>query len=221
MAIPKTFLDRFLDPTPALQVKYWNESDETPITIPVKHRIGSRPDREGSQYLEGLIDHRAVIELIEFYQTYNGCEICSAFDPRLDDARPLLELKPSQSLSSFTDRYSPGGDLAWTIDLNKSRNLYRGSDRWIAFGEVDGGPCCLTIFLEGNHAGHVFYLAPQPRFNILRPIAKSFNSFLERIAIDVARFLRLVRATVTIRGEDGSNYGFTPIEYLSDGRIIS
>ena len=130
---------------------------------------------------------------------------------------PLLELKPAESIADFTDRYRPGGDLAWTIDFNKSKNLYRGSAGWLAFAEIESGPACLTIFLDGEHAGQVFYVTPQPPFNILRPIARGFHALLGRIADDVAAFLRLVRATVNLRGPDGANYGFVPVEYLPLG----
>jgi hypothetical protein len=128
--------------------------------------------------------------------------------------RPLLELKPAESIAGFTHRYTPGGDLAWTIDLNKSKSLYRGSASWLAFAEIDSGPACLTIFLDGEHAGSVFYVTPQPEFNNLCPIARGFDALLGRIADDVAAFLRLVRATVNLRGTDGANYGFVPVEYL-------
>jgi hypothetical protein len=71
--------------------------------------------------------------------------------------------------------------------------------------------------LDGDHAGSVFFATPQPCFNILRPIAKGFNALLDRIADDVAAFLRLVRAIVTLLGADGQNYGLVPIEYRSGG----
>src|SRR5205807_9179855 len=63
---------------------------------------------------------------------------------------PLLELKPAESIAKFTDRYGPDGDLAWTMDLNKSKSLYRSSADWLAFAEIDSGPACLTIFLRSE-----------------------------------------------------------------------
>jgi len=116
---------------------------------------------------------------------------------------------------AFLDRaLDPSPALLVKIDLNKSKSLYRGSASWLAFAEIDSGPACLTIFLDGDHAGSVFYVTPQPEFNILRPIAKGFHALLIRIADDVAAFLRLVRATVSLRGTDGASYGFVPVEYL-------
>ena len=167
--------------------------------------------------MNSLSGHAALVEFVEFYENYDGVQFCVTFDSRFDEVRPLLELKPAESIGGFTNRYSLGGDLAWTIDFNKSKSLYRGSASWLAFAEIESGPACLTIFLDGEHAGRVFYVTPQPPFNILRPIAQGFHALLGRIADDVPAFLRLVRATVNVRGPDGDNYGFVPVEYLPPG----
>jgi hypothetical protein len=217
MAVPNALLDRAADPSPSLRVKFSPESDEKPQTINVEHLLGAPPTGAGRHFLNTLVEYPALGELLDFYKKYNGMQFCRTFNSRYDEVRPLLELKPAESVASFTGRYSPGGDLAWTMDLNKSKSLYRGSARWLGFAEIDSGPACLTIFLDGDHAGSVFFSTPQPWFNILRPIAKGFNALLDRIAGDVAAFLRLVRATVTLLGADGDNYGLVPIEYRSGG----
>jgi hypothetical protein len=217
MAVPKAFLDRTADPSPTLRVMFSPDSDEKPQTIKVEHLLAARPTRNGRDYLNSLAEHPALREFLGFYKKHNGLQFCRTFDSRYDDVRPLLELKPADSIASFTSRYSPGGDLAWTMDLNKSESLYRGSARWLAFAEIDSGPACLTIFLDGIHAGSVFFVTPQPWFNILRPIAKDFHALLNRIAVDPAAFLRLVRATVSLRGADGHNYGLVPVEYRVGG----
>jgi hypothetical protein len=217
MVVPNAFLDRAADPSPSLRVKFSPDSDEKPQTIKVEHSLGALPTDAGRNYLNSLSEHSALGELLDFYKMYNGMQFCRTFDSRYGRVRPLLELKPAESIAGFTGRYSPGGDLAWTMDLNKSKELYRESAGWLAFAEIDSGPACLTIFLDGEHAGSVFFATPQPWFNIRRPIAKGFNALLDRIARDVATFLRLVRATVSLRGADGDNYGFVPIEYRSGG----
>jgi hypothetical protein len=215
MVIPKAFLDRATDPSPGLRVKYWPESDEKSRPIRVEHLIGAHPTNETRNYLNSLAEHSALHELLEFYKKHNGLQFCRTYDSRYDEVRPLLELKPAESIPNFNSRYSQGGDRAWTMDLNKCKSLYRGSASWLAFAEIDSGPACLTIFLDGGHPGSVFFVTPQPWFNILRPIAKDFNGLLTRIAEDPVAFLRLVRATVTLRGVDGQNYGSVPIEYNS------
>jgi hypothetical protein len=86
----------------------------------------------------------------------------------------------------------------------------------LAFAEVDGGPSCLTIFLDGENAGNVFLLNPEPKFNTLKPIAKTFNALLDRIAKDPAAFFKLTRAYVTLIGKDKQNYGHIPIEYIDN-----
>lgn len=218
MAVPKEFLDCAADLSPSLRVKLWPESDEKPQTIKVEHVLGARQTVEGRDYLKSLAKYSALRELLGFYKKHDGLQFCRTFDSRYDEVRPLLEIKPAESVYSFTCRYAPGGDLAWTMDFNKSKALYRGAARWVTFAEIVSGPACLTIFLDGEHAGRVFFATPQPWFNILRPIAKSFNALLDRIAVDPAAFLRLVRAAVTLRGTDGKNYGLIPIEYRPGGQ---
>jgi hypothetical protein len=215
MAGPNALLDRAADPSPSLLVKYDPESNEKPRTIEVEHSLGACPTDAGRGYLNSLADCSALDELLDFYEKYNGIQFCRTFDARYGEVRPLLELKAAESIAGFTGQYSPGGDRAWIMDHNKSQSLYRGSARWLAFAEIGSGPMCLTIFLDGDQAGSVFFATPQPWFNILRPVAKGFNALLVRIAGDPAAFLRLVRATVNLRGDDGFAYGFVPIVYQS------
>lgn len=212
----KPILDRLRDPSPALLVKFMRESDETPQEIKTEHVLGSRPDTQSRGYLKSLEATPDLNEFVDFYNRHDGFQFCRTFHSRHKEVRPLLELKAAAGIDSFTNRYRPGGDLAWTMDLNKSQSLYRSSSNWLAFAEIASGPACLTIFLDGDHSGCVFFVTPQPSFNILRPIAKSFNALLDRIATDPAAFLRTVRARVTMRGIDGDNYGLIPMEYLSE-----
>jgi hypothetical protein len=194
-------------------VKFSPESDEKPQMIKVEHLLGTRPTGKVRDYLKSLAEYPALAELVGFYKKHNGLQFCRTFDSIHDEVRPLLELKPAQSIDSFSGRYAPKGDRAWTMDLNKSKSLYRGTDRWLAFAEIDSGPACLTIFMNGDHAGNVFLSTPQPWFNILRPIAKGFYALLDRIAYDPAAFLRFIRAVVSLQGANGDNYGFVPVEY--------
>jgi hypothetical protein len=217
MAVPNSFLERVSDAAPALRIKFgYTDAMEKPKTVKVKHHLGSNPDAEGRAYLETLHRHPALRELCSFYDKHDGCELCRTQDSRYGEERPLLEFRPAASILPFSRRYQPGGDLDWTMDLNKSKTLYRGPQSWIAFAEIDSGPSCLTIFLDGDNAGNVYYVTPQPEFNILRPVAKGFYPLLERIAKDPAAFLRLVRATISLRGKDGDNYGYVAVEYVPD-----
>jgi hypothetical protein len=207
------FLRVFSDPAPALCIKF-REEDAVSKTVQVQHRVGSVAGAAGQGFLDSLQAHPAMGALREFYQAHDGLELCRTFNALRRGDRPMLEFKPADGITAFTARYIPGGDLSWIMDLNKSRAIYRGADSWIAFAEVDTGPCCLTTFVDGPNAGCVYFAAPQPGFNILRPIARSFEALLERVAKDLPAFLRLVRATVCLRGDDGQNYGYKPFEYL-------
>lgn len=221
MNIRASFIQRASDTSPAINAAFRPDSGEKPTTIKVEHRLGSPADRAGRQYLRSLNAHAELAELIEFYKLHDGVQFCRTRDARHDEVRPMLELKPASTLAEFTNRYRPGGDCAWTMDLNKSRSIYRGTESWLAFAEITSGPSCLTIFLTGPHAGKISYVTPQPSFNILRPIANSFQTLLARIVADVPAFFRLVRATIAVRGPDGQNYGLQPLEYLPTGKIAS
>lgn len=210
------FLQLFSDPAPALRVKF-RETDLEAKTIQVEHRLGSIADVESRHYLESLGENSAIAKFCEFYQKHDGLELCRTYDARHGRDRPLIEFKPAKGITKFTSRYLDKGGRAWTIDLNKSKRLYRGPADWIVFAEIDSGPACLTIFLDGENAGCVYYVTPQPEFNILRPIARGFQPLLDRMAKDLPAFLRLVRAYVSLRGADGHNYGFMPFEYLARG----
>lgn len=210
-------LNRFGDGHPAIAARFFgDETDETPTIVSVEHRLGMTPKKAGNNFLADITKHKEMREFVTFYEEHNGFQLCRTLDSRYGEIRPMLEFKPAEEIREFTGRYLPGSELAWTIDLNKTSRLYRNTDSWIAFAEVDSGPACLTTFLEGENAGAIYYVTPQPEFNILRPIAPGFYTLLKRIADDIAAFLRLVRATVTLKGMDGQNYGLRPIEYFPD-----
>lgn len=216
MAEQRTFIDLFYDPSPALNVKFHNAPDEEPGKISVKNSIGSSAGWFGKKYLRSISKDPRLTEFFEFYSAHDGLELCKPFYPDNCLKNPLLQLIPARQIPGFTKQYTGNGKWAWIIDHNKSKSIYRGDDNWIAFARVDKGPSCLTIFLTGENAGSIYLAHPQPAFNILKPIAKTFNIFLDRVAKDPAAFLRLIRSYVTMKGSDGQNYGFIPVEYLSN-----
>ena len=211
------FLRLFADPTPALQLKF-RKSDNEVTVMRVQHRLRPHSDGTSLLALDFLLGDPRLAAFLQFYREHDGLELCRIYDARCRGERPLIDMKPGDSIAALTKRYQPGGDLAWTIDLNKSKALYRGTNSWIAFAQVEGGPACLTMFVNGEMAGCIFYLAPQPAFNILKPIAPSFAKLLDRIVKDLPKFLQLVRATVAVRKVDGENYGLVPVGYLPDSR---
>jgi hypothetical protein len=219
MAEQRTFIDLFHDPSPALNVKFNSASDEEPIKILVKNSIGSSSGWFGKRYLRSISKGPGLNEFFEFYSSHNGVELCKPVYPDNCLKTPLLTLIPAQYISAFTKQYVKNGEWAWIIDHNKSKSIYRGNDTWIAFARVGKGPSCLTIFLDGENAGSIYLAAPQPAFNILKPIAKTFNIFLERMAKDPAAFLRLLRSYISIKDIDGQNYGYVPVEYLSNSNM--
>jgi hypothetical protein len=220
------FWDRMRDEAPALRVEFGvRDAKETPRTVAVEHRLYPAADASRESWLGSQAEWPGARELAAFYTSYDGLGFCCTLDVRYDAVLPLIEFVPSAELTGLTARYQPGGDREWAIDGNKSRSLYRHADHgsWIIFAEVQGGPASLALFLDGEHAGHVFLVAPQPRFNILRPIAKGFDALLQRMGKDPAAFLRLVGALVCLRGEERwmgpeglpNQFGFVPLDYLS------
>ena len=219
MAEKRTFLDLFNDPSPALHVKFSDTPDEEPRKILVKNSLGSSVGWFGKKYLQSISNDPRLNVFFEFYSVHNGLELCKPVHPDNCSKIPLLQLMPAQDISGFTKRYTGKGEWAWIIDLNKSKSIYRGTDAWVAFARVDKGPSCLTIFLTGENAGSIYLAHPQPSFNILKPIAKTFDIFLDRVAKDPAAFLRLIRSYVSMKGSGAHNYGYIPVEYLSNSNM--
>jgi hypothetical protein len=230
--IPKEFRAIFKDPAPGLLLK-WEDAGFPQFGVSVKHCLGGRPTRSALAKLNAAGKGRDMPALREFYTKHDGAELCIRRDPQAEAEVALIKFQPIERLHEFTAKYMPGGEYDWTIDHNsykRTSQLYRGyvkelgivrrvrAYRWIAFALLDRGPGCLTTFLSGPNEGSVFFLAPEPGFNILRPVAKSFDDLLRRIGSDLAGFLRLCRVRVTFVGADGSHYGLDPLQYLPDAR---
>jgi hypothetical protein len=213
----RTFFDLFETDRPVLRVKFDVDSGKEATEVEIENKLGRRIDTKGLENFKKICTN---IELVDFYTKCNGFSLATAILPGNAIKKPLLRQLPIADLTKFTGQYLEKGRLAWTIDLNKTKTLYRGEHKWLAFAEVGEGPACLTIFLEGENAGSVFLLNPQPHFNILKPIAKTFNSFLDRVAKDPAAFFKLTRAYVTIIGQDGQRFGYVPLQYVDSGGIM-
>jgi hypothetical protein len=216
MADTIKFFDLFENQRPALAVKFSNESDEQPLIVNVKSSLGPPANKGDLKYINSICQSEQLSEFATFYARHCGLTLFSPYHPFNVSQTPLLTFLEAREIPEFTERYLPGGDNGWVIDYNKSKAIYRGNDRWIAFAEIDDGPAFLAIFLEGENAGCIFYVTPQPHFNILKPIAKSFELLLERIGKDPAAFLRLVRAYTTVKRDDGQNYGFNAVAYIPE-----
>jgi len=212
----RTFFDLFNGKIAKLKVKFDIESNEEAIQVDIENRISSKTDKKGLEELRKIYTDDRLSDFLNFYSTYNGFTLANPVNPKNVIKKALLEQLSVSELSRFTKKYQPGGEWAWTIDHNKTKSIYRTEEKWLAFAKVDNEPSCLTIFLTGENTGKVFLLNPQPRFNILKPIAKSYNDFLERIAKDPAAFFRLTRAYITFKKENDQHYGYVPVEYIDN-----
>lgn len=212
----RNFYDLFKTDKPVLNVKYNVNSDELATEVQIENKLEKQVDVKGLMTLEKICSDSRLKDFLDFYSQYNGFSLGTALSPKNSLSIPLLRQLALSDLAKFTELYLPNGKWAWTIDLNKTRVLYRNEQKWLAFAEVGSGPACLTIFLDGENAGGVFLLNPQPHFNVLKPIAKSYNLLLERIAKDPVAFFKLTRAYVTIVRKDKQNYCYVPIEYIDN-----
>ncbi|HEY4785619.1 MAG TPA: hypothetical protein VIH57_06205 [Bacteroidales bacterium] len=199
-----------------LKVKFNINSEEEATEVQIENSLDKKVDAKGLKNLEDICTDIRIRDFVDFYSKYNGFSLGTPIFPKNTIKKTLLTQLAVSDLIGFTKQYLPNGEWAWTIDLNKVKSLYRSENKWLAFANVNGGPTCLTIFLDGENAGKIFLLNPQPHFNILRPIAKTYNELLDRIAKDPAAFFKLVRAYLTIIGKDKLNYGYVPIEYIDN-----
>lgn len=215
----RTFFKLFETDRPVLKVKFDVNSAKEATEVQIENRIEKDIDVKSLRNIEEICTHPNLAEFLHFYTKCNGFNLFTPVLPANAQKRSLLSQLPINQLTKFTKLYLPKGKLAWTIDCNKSKTLYRDQHKWLAFAQVDGGPACLTIFLNGDNAGSVFLVTPQPHFNILKPIAKTFDLFLDRVAKDPIAFFKLTRSYVTMVGQDNQNFGYVPIQYLDEGGI--
>jgi len=216
----RTFFELFETDRPILKVKFDVNSNKEATEVEIENRLEKDIDTKCLDNLKKLCTNPNLAEFLDFYAKCNGFSLATPVLPKNAQKKPLLLQLPVNQLIKFTELYLPKGKLAGTIDFNKTKTLYRGEHKWLAFAQVDDGPGCLTIFLEGEYAGNIFLVTPQPHFNILKPIAKTFNSFLDRVAKDPAAFFKLTKAYVTIVGRDNQNFGYFPLQYIDSGGIL-
>lgn len=209
----RTFLDLFNSAEQKLEAKFDVKSGEPGTIITIKNKLVKQDSRKGLAYIESICRHEKLQEFAAFYEKYDGFDLAKPARLMNWFEKPLFHQFAAADIAATTKKYMPGGEWAWTIDLNKSRSLYRVPEAWVVFARVDAGPNCLTIFLEGENAGNIYLLQAQPSFNILKPIAKSYNAMLERIEKDPAAFLKLLRCYVTIH-KDNQSWGYVPTRYI-------
>ena len=212
----RTFFDLFSSGNSILKVKFDVHSGDLPVEVHIENKPGNKTHTSDLNALAEICTDIRLRDFVDFYSNHDGFHLGTPSFPENAVRRPLLRQVTASDLLTFTDQYLPNGEWAWTIDLNKTKALYRSEHKWLAFAEVNSGPACLTIFLSGENAGNVFLLNPQPHFNILKPIARTYTDLLNRIAKDPAAFFKLVRAYVTLVGKDKQNYGYVPVEYVDD-----
>lgn len=217
----RSFFDLFEPDKPVLKVQFDVNSIKEATEVEIKNKLEKNVDTKGLASLKKLCTDPKLEEFVDFYAKYNGFSLATPILPETARKRPLFVQLPVGQLKEFTSLYLPKGDRAWSIDYNKTKTIYRGEHKWLAFAEVDGGSACLTIFLEGEYAGNIFLVTPQPHFNTLKPIAKTYNDLLNRIAKDPAAFFKLTKAYVSIKGTDKQGFGYAPVQYINSGGILS
>lgn len=214
--IKKDFLDLFSSRNHALKVKYNIHSRDQSTLIRIENKLEKEIDPKGLDTIRKLCGDTRLFSFADSYSKYNGFSLGIPIGPKYRFKKPLLRQVSASELGKFTKNYMPNGKWAKVMDMNKIRWLYRNDYNWLAFAEIDAGPDCLTIFLDGRNTGKIFIASPQPHINIFRPIAHSYKDLLNRIARDPAGFLKLIRADVTFMGKDYQLQGKVQVEYIDD-----
>lgn len=210
----RNFLDLFNNNISKLKVKFNIHTDEIPTEVIIENTLGKKTNIDDLLNLSKICSDQKLKDFIDFYSKHDGFNLATPTHPKNAVNKPLLRQLSASGIIKYTNQYLPGGQWAWTIDLNKTKPLYRGETKWIVFAVFDDGPACLTTFLNGENAGCIFLLSPQPHFNILKPISKTYAELLDRIAKDPVSFFKLTRAYVTLVGKDKQNFGYVPLEYI-------
>jgi hypothetical protein len=208
-------------PAPGLVLKNWGESPVPFFGVHISHRFEPPATVNAHATLCRVADGDDSIPLCSFFEQHDGVELCLHANACRKCETALLKLHPVGEWELLTAKFQPGGEYDWTVKHNRYRNvcpLYRSSERWVAFATVDELPACLTTFISGSNAGQVFFLTPEPRFNIARPIAKTFAEFLSLVAADVAALLRRFEVQVSFAAGDGGFASFIPWKYVPDSR---
>jgi hypothetical protein len=192
----RDLLSVFADPAPGIVFRELVDPPDRGLVRPVRHTLGALLSPVARVELRRWVGAAggSLGGIEAFYARHDGGSLCDLGGP---DVAPLLSLLPVEAWEATTAAYRPGGELAWVVDVcsyRRARGLYRGDAPWVVFARIERGPGYLSMFLAGEDAGKVFFLAPEPHVNVARPVAPSFDRLGQRIARDAAAFLRLCDA---------------------------
>lgn len=192
MQVRRGLLSVFADPDPGLAFRELVEPPEPGRTQRVRHVLAGPPAKAAREELGRWVAAGEPLGgLANFYSEHDGGKLCVIRTEESEE--PLLSLLPIEQWEASSAAYRSGGELDWVVDLcsyRRARSLYRGEARWVVFGRIERGPGCLVAFLDGEHTGNIFFLAPEPNFNVARPVAVRFERLEQRIGKDLAAFLR-------------------------------
>ncbi len=111
---------------PILKVKFDVNSTKEATEVEIENKLEKNIDAKGLRNLEKLCVNPNLKEFFNFYTKCNGFSLGTPLLPKNAQKRPLLSQLPVNDLIKFTELYLPKGKLAWTIDFNKTKTLYRG-----------------------------------------------------------------------------------------------
>ncbi|MEM1002383.1 MAG: hypothetical protein AAGH46_07025 [Bacteroidota bacterium] len=164
---------------PTLLVKYSKyDPDKEALEISLKNNFKIRDDI--NELPDWISATKSISELHEFYNYMDGLELFVPQKPKGCIQVPLITFLKMSNIIPKTREYQDGGKWAWTIDLNKTKKIYRSNDKWVVFAIIGRGPACLTIFTTGENKGSIFYLTPQPPF---RPCLDQLGANLAKMIL--------------------------------------
>ena len=158
---------------------------EIVFVVKVRHQIGKPATKSSITMLRKILGKAATNPIVKFYSKHDGVTLYS--QPKFRWAG--LRFFPIRQLPGMTSRFfTPAAGEE--IDDSGHRRRTSRSKPGVVFAEIPRSGNFFVLRTEGPHAGHIFYFNHENYDDRKKPLASSFESFLDMIWPDPVKFLR-------------------------------